>query len=105
LRRRAASRVDAIERGIPDLVDLVSLCLSQGLDAETTVAAVGRELRSLHPALADELAIVCRKAKLTSLETALEEFEQRIDLPAIRPLVTRLLAAQDDGALASTNRD
>jgi tight adherence protein C len=106
LRRRSASRLDAIERGIPDLVDLVSLCLGQGLDAEASLATAGRELRSIHPALADELTIVCRKAKLASLETALEEFEQRIDLPELRSLVTRLLAAQEkEGALAGSKRD
>jgi tight adherence protein C len=105
LRRRAAHRLDAIERGIPDLVDLVFLCLSQGLDAEATLATAGRELRPIHPALADELAIVCRKAKLSSLETALEEFERRIDLPEIRSLVSRLLAAEDDGAPISTKHE
>ena len=49
----------------------------------------------MHPALSDELAIVCRQAELDRLEVALEHFEQRIDLPEVRSLVSRLLEADE----------
>jgi tight adherence protein C len=98
LRRRAARRIDEIERGMPDLLDLVNVCLGQGVSVESSLEIASRELRSVHPAVADELAIVRRQAELTSRETALDEFEQRIDLPEIRSLVSRLL--QVDSAQA-----
>jgi pilus assembly protein TadC len=50
-------------------------------------------MRATHPALSDELAIVCRQTDLDNLEAALENFEQRIDLPEVRALVSRLLQA------------
>jgi tight adherence protein C len=93
LRRRASRRIDEIERALPDLFDLLHVYLSQGLDVPTTLATASRELRAIHPALSDELAIVCRQAELDTLEAALENFEQRIDLPEVRSLVSRLLQA------------
>ena len=91
LQRRAAQRVRAIELAVPDLLDMVRICKSQGLTVPAALATASRELRPIHPALADELAIVCRQAELTSLERALEALETRIDLPEIRSLVTQLL--------------
>jgi tight adherence protein C len=94
LRRRASRRTDEIEHALPDLLDLLHVYLSQGLDVPTALATASSELRAIHPALSDELAIVCRQTELDSLEAALESFEQRIDLPEVRSLVTRLLEAE-----------
>ncbi len=93
LQRRASRRMDAIEQAIPDLTDLVAVYLGQGLSVQSTLETASRELAVIHPELADELAIVRGQAELGSLEGALEDFEQRIDLPEVRALVTRLLAA------------
>jgi tight adherence protein C len=102
LHRRAARRVEQIERAIPDLLDLTKICLSQDLSVPSTLATISRDLRPLHPALADELTIVCRQAELVSLETALVAFEERIDLPEIRSFVSLLLHA-DAEALERTD--
>jgi|HubBroStandDraft_4_1064222.scaffolds.fasta_scaffold132176_2 tight adherence protein C len=96
LQWRAARRIDAIERALPDFTDLIAVCLSQGLSVQSTLETAGRELSPIHPELADELVIVCRQAELGSVESALEDFETRIDLPEIRALVTRLMAADLD---------
>jgi tight adherence protein C len=96
LQLRAARRIDAIERALPDFTDLIAVCLSQGLSVQSTLETAGRELSPIHPELADELAIACRQAELGSVESALEDFETRIDLPEIRALVTRLMAADLD---------
>jgi tight adherence protein C len=95
LQRRATRRIDEIEQAIPDMVDLVDVCLSQGLTIPSALATAGRELRPIHPALGDELAIVCRQAELSSLEQALDNFERRIDLPVIWTFTSRLLQADE----------
>jgi tight adherence protein C len=95
LQRRAARRMDEIEQAMPDLLDLVEVCLSQGLTIPSALATASRELRAIHPALAEELAIVCRQAELSSLEQALDNFERRIDLPAIWTFTSRLLQADE----------
>jgi tight adherence protein C len=101
LQRRAARRIDAIERGLPDLTDLIAVCLGQGLPVQSTLETASRELAPIHPELADELAIVCRQTELSSLVAALEDFETRIDLPEIRSLVTRLVAADNSSGAES----
>ncbi len=94
LRRRASRRIDEIEHAVPDLLDLLHVYLSQGLNVPRALATASSELRGIHPALSDELAIVYRQTELDSLEAALETFEQRIDLLEVRSLVSRLLQAE-----------
>jgi tight adherence protein C len=95
LRRRANRRMDEIEQAMPDLLDLIQVYLGHGLDVPSALATASSELHAIHPALSDELAIVCRQAELDTLEAALENFEQRIDLPEVRSLVSRLLQADE----------
>jgi tight adherence protein C len=103
LQRRAARRMHAIELAIPDLSDMLRVCLSQGLTVPAALATASRELRPIHPALALELAIACRQTELESLDSALEDLETRIDLPEIRSFVTRVLQA-DELSEAETDR-
>jgi Flp pilus assembly protein TadB len=95
LQRRAARRMHAIELAMPDLSDMLRVCLSQALTIPAALATASRELRPIHPALALELAIACRQTELESLEAALEDLETRIDLPEIRSFVTLVLQADD----------
>ena len=101
LQWRAARRIEAIERALPNLSDLIAVCLGQGLSVQSTLETASRELAPIHPTLADELAIACRQAELGSLESALEDFETRIDLPEIRSLVTRLISADANAGAES----
>jgi tight adherence protein C len=94
LKRRAAGRLAQIAQAIPDAADLIDVCLSHGLTASAALSTVSRELGLIYPALAAELAIVCRQAELDALEPALEDFERRIDLAETRELVSRLLHAE-----------
>src|ERR1700693_3123567 len=71
VRRAATRRISEIEHSIPDLLDLTAACLSQGLSVPSSLSLTSRDLRATRPALADELAIVCRQAELDSLERAL----------------------------------
>jgi tight adherence protein C len=99
LQRRAARRMHAIELAIPDLSDMLRVCLSQGLTVPAALATASRELRLIHPALALELAIACRRTELESLDAALEDLETRIDLPEVRSFVTHLLESVETGTL------
>jgi tight adherence protein C len=99
VRRAAARRISEIEQSIPDLLDLTSACLSQGLSVLSLLSLASRDLRATRPALADELAIVCRQAELDSLERALDDFEQRIDLSEIRSFTSLLREADEAGPI------
>jgi tight adherence protein C len=104
VRRAAGRRLREIEQSIPDLLDLAAACLSQGLSVPSTLSLISRDLRSTRPALANELAIVCRQAELDSLERALDDFEQRIDLSEIRSFTSLLREADQVGPLKPDTR-
>jgi tight adherence protein C len=91
VRERAACRVRDIARGIPDLSEMIDLCAAFGLSLPETLAFASRELQAAHPALAEELAIVCRQEKLGNLADALDNFASRIDVAEVRSLRSRLL--------------
>jgi tight adherence protein C len=91
-----------IERGLPFAIDLLSLSLSAGQNTLNAVRQVGRELAYSFPALADELDIVHRQARLSSLGHALEQFADRVSVPEVRNLALLLIQSERLGADAST---
>jgi tight adherence protein C len=81
---RAASRKRAIERGLPTAIDMITLCLSAGLNVLNSIERVADELSLAFPELGFELQLVRRQADLRSLEFALVQFAERVDLPQLR---------------------
>lgn len=53
----ANKRKDAIEHGVPDLVDLLVICAESGLDLNRSIQRIAREMRTSNPTLADELTL------------------------------------------------
>lgn len=53
----ASRRQEAIENGVPDLVDLLVICTESGLDLSRSIRRIARELRTSNPVLADELSL------------------------------------------------
>ncbi len=53
----ANKRKDAIEHGVPDLVDLLVICAESGLDLNRSIQRIAREMRTSNPILADELTL------------------------------------------------
>jgi tight adherence protein C len=81
LRGRARRRTGAIQRGLPDAFDMLTMCLSGGLSVNDSLAAVSREIYGSHPDLGVELEIVRRHAEMSSLGDAFRQFAARIDIP------------------------
>ena len=50
-------RKEEIDRGVPDLVDLLVICAESGLDLNSSIRRVAREMRTSNPTLADELSL------------------------------------------------
>lgn len=84
LRIRATIRKNAIERGLPVAIDMLTLCLSAGLNVLNSIERVAEELSLAYPELGYELQLVRRQADLRSLEFALVQFADRVDLPQLR---------------------
>jgi tight adherence protein C len=81
---KGMARKRAIERGLPTAIDMITLCLSAGLNVLNSIERVADELSLAYPELGFELQLVRRQSDLRSLEFALIQFAERVDLPQLR---------------------
>ncbi len=87
LSKLASSRMRKLRRCFPDALDLLVVCCESGLGLLESFQRVGKELKAVHPYLADELTLVVKKVKVgIPLAQALEEFGHRTGLDDIRGL-------------------
>ena len=90
VRGQAGERRRQIEQGMPDLLDMLNMCVSQGLTITDSLRRILRDLRGPYPALAQELRIVTEQASLAGLPTALNNFSKRIDIPEVHSFTSLL---------------
>jgi tight adherence protein C len=55
---RIARRQHAVQRGLPNALDLMVICVESGLGIDQTVIQVARELHAAHPEISDEFAMM-----------------------------------------------
>ena len=94
LRRRGRRRMDRIRRGLPDALDMITMCLTGGLSMQDSLSHVSRELYSAHPDLAIELLIVREQAEMTTLDIAFRQFALRVDAPEIVAMAALIAQGQ-----------
>ena len=83
----AKKRMEKIFLGLPDALDLITVCMQGGLSLPAALARVSRELGTAHPMLATELAIVEREVQMgRSTGDAMRQFAQRFNLEELRSL-------------------
>jgi tight adherence protein C len=92
LKRVIAERQDALQRAIPDALDLMVVCVEAGLGLDQAIARVGQEVRQTHPALGDELNILSQELRTgVQRQAALRNLAHRTDLEEVRNLVALLV--------------
>ena len=101
VRNQARDRLSEIERGMPDMLDMLNMCVSQGMTIPESLMRVSRELAPVYPALAQELNIVGDQSQIGSLEQALHNFSYRIDAPDVHSFTTLLIQTQRMGTSVS----
>jgi tight adherence protein C len=94
LQAAAARRVQRIQSGLPDALDMITMCLSGGLPLQPALERVGKEIKTVHPDLGLELEIIRRQADAHTLEHALTQFANRVDVAEISSLAA--LVAQTE---------
>lgn len=99
LDRMKRKRQSNFRRALPDALDVLVICLEGGLSLSAGLRRVSTELRTAHPELASELAIVQREVQLglTSGE-ALKKMGERSDLEEVRSLASVILQSERLGA-------
>ncbi len=101
VKNRAKSRRTEIELAIPDMMDMLNMCVSQGLTVPDSLNRIALDLKPVYPALAQELSIVVDQAKVGTLNEALQNFAERIDLPQVDSFTSLLTQTERMGTSVS----
>ncbi len=99
-------RVDKIRKSLPDALDLLVICAEAGLTVEAGFNRVAKELGRAFPEMADEMALTAIELGfLQDRRAAFDNLAKRVDLQAIRAVVTTLIQTEKYGTpLASSLR-
>ncbi|MGR3493980.1 type II secretion system F family protein [Citreimonas sp.] len=96
--RRVAERQDEIQRGFPDALDMMLVCVEAGQSMDQSIVRVAAEMRASYPALADEFQIIAHEMKAGKDKAAvLADMSDRCGLQDISSFVTVLNQAATFG--------
>ncbi len=106
LKNKIAKRSDAIRKGLPDALDLLVICAEAGLTVDAAFHRVAKELGRGYPELGDEFTLTAIELGfLTDRRTAFENLAMRVDLEAVKGVVTTMIQTEKYGTpLASALR-
>ncbi len=106
INNKRTKRTDAIRKGVPDALDLLVICAEAGLTVDSAFARVSRELGKAYPDLGEEFALTSIELGfLTERRQALDNLAYRVNLEAIKGVVTTLIQTEKYGTpLASALR-
>jgi len=87
-----------IRMGLPDAIDLMMVCAEAGLTLPAAMERVAKEVGLAHPELADEMALTSVEIGfLPERKTALQNFQNRVDIAEVRGMVSVLLQTEKYG--------
>ena len=106
LKNKITKRSDAIRKGLPDALDLLVICAEAGLTVDAAFHRVAKELGRAYPELGDEFTLTAIELGfLTERRQAFENLSTRVDLDAIKGVVTTMVQTEKYGTpLASALR-
>ena len=97
LHLQAKRRLDGIQRGLPDALDIIRMCLTGGLPLRDCLDRVAQEVEFFHPDVAVELEVVRRHAEIDSMGKALREFSRRMNAPDVNALASLVSQTERTG--------
>ncbi|KQM60025.1 MULTISPECIES: type II secretion system F family protein [unclassified Sphingomonas] len=106
LKNKITKRSDAIRKGLPDALDLLVICAEAGLTVDAAFTRVARELGRAYPELGEEFSLTAIELGfLTERRQAFENLAMRINLDAVKGVVTTMIQTEKYGTpLASALR-
>ncbi|MGA3263026.1 MAG: type II secretion system F family protein [Terracidiphilus sp.] len=106
LGRRISQRQKKIRRGLPDVLDLLVICIEAGLSMDQATSRTVVELRYAQPELCDELGIVVLEQRAGRPRAdAWKHLAERTDVDCVRNLVSMLVQSEQFGtSIAKTLR-
>ncbi|HEX6980588.1 MAG TPA: type II secretion system F family protein [Alphaproteobacteria bacterium] len=98
VKNAADRRKAAIQKGLPDGLDLLVICAEAGLSLDAALTRVSREIGGSCPELADEFGLTAIELGfLPDRRQALENLNQRTDMASIRGVVNTLQQTEKYG--------
>ncbi len=106
LSNKVKKRSHAIRKGLPDALDLLVICAEAGLTVDAAFGRVAKELGKAYPELGDEFGLTAIELGfLNERRHAFENLAIRVDLEAVRGVVTTMIQTEKYGTpLASALR-
>jgi tight adherence protein C len=106
LGNRIAKRQADIKRGLPDVLDLLVICIEAGLSLDQATMRTAEELKMAQPAVCDEMSMVVLEQRAGSPRgDAWRHFAERTNVDSVRNLVSVLVQSEKFGtSIAKTLR-
>ncbi|MEO8176915.1 MAG: type II secretion system F family protein [Sphingomicrobium sp.] len=106
LKNKVTKRSKAVRKGLPDALDLLVICAEAGLTVDAAFNRVAKELGKAYPELGDEFGLTAIELGfLNERRQAFENLANRVDLDAVRGVVTTMIQTEKYGTpLASALR-
>jgi tight adherence protein C len=106
LGRKIKKRQAEIRRSLPDVLDLLVICLEAGLGMDQATTRTAMELATTHPIIADELDLVVLEQRAGRPRSECwRHMADRTDVDVVRNLVSTLVQAEQFGtSIAKTLR-
>lgn len=97
-------RTEALRKSLPDALDLLVVCAEAGLTLDSALHRVAKELGRASPELSDEFSLTSIELGfLPERRQALMNLSERVDLPALRGVVTTLVQSERYGTPLATS--
>jgi tight adherence protein C len=101
-----SNRQAKVRRGLPDVLDMLVICVEAGLSLDQATARTAEELHHSQPVLSDELGVVALEQRAGSARAdAWKHFADRTGVDVVRNLVSMLIQSEQFGtSVAKTLR-
>jgi tight adherence protein C len=98
LGRKIKTRQKKVRLAVPDVLDLLVICVEAGLGLDQATARTARELNRAHPAISDELEVVVLEQRAGRPRAdAWRHMAERTDVDVVRNLVSLLVQSEQFG--------
>ncbi len=98
LGKKISARQKKITRGLPDVLDLLVICMEAGLSLDQATARTAQELKTSQPELCDELNVVVLEQRAGRARSdAWKNMSERTGVESLKNLVSMLVQTEQFG--------
>jgi tight adherence protein C len=98
LGKRITARQKKLQRGLPDVLDLLVICMEAGLSLDQSTARSAEELSQSQPEICDELSVVVLEQRAGRARSdAWKNMAERTGVECLRNLVSMLVQTEQFG--------